>query len=95
MTGDATAAGATPAPTPATSSMTPADLTGGNVRREEDEDEDEEARLQGGDSVLADLAVPAVLLVANQAMSKGRRKTNKKSRKNRRYRKKRSAKRRR
>lgn len=66
---------------------------GGTILGEaNDENED---RLQGGDSVLADLAVPAVLLVANQVVSKGRRKTSKKSRKNRRYRKKRSAKRRR
>jgi hypothetical protein len=59
------------------------------------ENSENNSNIAGGDSVLADLAVPAVLLVANQAMSKGRRKTSKKSRKNRRYRKKRSARRRR
>ena len=96
MTATPTGTGAVEASSP-TTSMTPAALTGGKVRHEEDEEEDEdkEARLQGGDSVLADLAVPAVLLVANQAMRKKGRKTSKKSRKNRRYRKKRSAKRRR
>jgi hypothetical protein len=97
---------ASPLSTP--TSLSPAPLNGGNPLREEDDDEDEDPPLHGGgedasndrniaggDSVLADLAVPAVLLVANQAMSKGRRKTSKKSRKNRRYRKKRSARRRR
>jgi len=80
-----------PGAVPSTS-ITPVPLAqeGGAFLEEGDDDAQE-----GGDSVLADLAVPAVLLVANQAMSKGRRKTSKKSRKNRRYRKKRSAKRRR
>jgi hypothetical protein len=70
-------------------------LQGGDGDAVIPENSENNSNIAGGDSVLADLAVPAVLLVANQAMSKGRRKTSKKSRKNRRYRKKRSARRRR
>jgi hypothetical protein len=67
-------------------------IKGGSVLKEKDENESEEVKQLGGESILADLAVPAVLLVANQVMTKRHRKSGKKSR---RYRKKGSYKRRR
>jgi len=71
------------APLEAKTSMSPVTLqAGGNA---EEQLELENSNLKGGESVLADLAVPAVLLVANQAMMKRHRKSGKKSRK---YRKK-------
>ena len=65
--------------------MTPLSLKGGNALKlvggEEQLELEEGSNLKGGESVLADLAVPAVLLVANQVMSKRQRKSGKKSRK--------------
>lgn len=52
-------------------------LVGGEEQFELAADSD----LKGGESTLADLAVPAVLLIANQAMSRRQRKSGKKSRK--------------
>ena len=68
--------------------MSPVSLKGGNAFKlvgGEENLEMADADLKGGESTLADLAVPAVLLIANQAMSRRQRKSGKKSRK---YRKK-------
>ena len=69
--------------------MTPASLSskGGNALKlvggGEKFELESGSNLKGGESVVADLAVPAVLLVANQVMSKRQRKSGKKSRKHR------------
>ena len=67
--------------------MTPLSLKGGNALKlvggEEQLELEDSSNLKGGESVVADLAVPAVLLVANQVMSKRQRKSGKKSRKHR------------